>query len=71
MEWIYEKNLSKSEIVSLIESWIFNQRDRRLLYRRLIDGVKIEELAYEFELSVSQVKRILKSGNARLVSQCW
>lgn len=71
MDWIYERGLSCSDVASLIELWIFNQRDRRILYRRFIDGVHIEELAAEFDLSVSQTKRIISKGKATLVSQCW
>lgn len=71
MDWIYERGLSCSDVASLIESWIFSQRDRRILYRRFIDGVHIEELAAEFDLSVSQTKRIISKGKAILVSQCW
>ena len=37
-------------------------RNRKLLLRRLIDGVHIEPLAEEFDLSVTQTRRIIKSG---------
>ena len=39
-------------------------RNRNLLTRRLIDGVHIEPLAEEFELSVTQTRRIIKQGKA-------
>ena len=45
-----------------IEEWIIGknaERDRKVLRRRLIDGVTFERLAEEQELSVSQVKRII------------
>ena len=70
MDW-FSRSLSRSDIESLIESWIFSERDRHILHRRLIDGVHIEALACEFDLSVSQVKRILARGKETLVSQCW
>ena len=49
----------------LIDQWIFNERDRKLLKRRLLDGIKYEDLAEEFDMSVRQVKKIvyLRSEN--------
>ena len=35
------------------------QRDRQILLRRLIDGISYEQLAEEFELSTTHIKRIL------------
>ena len=54
--------LSRSEIESLIDEWIIGrnaQRDRKIIKRRLIDGICFEPLAEEFELSVRQVKNIV------------
>ena len=48
-----------SQIRELIGEVIHNERDRRILERRLIDGITFERLAEEFDLSVSQVKRII------------
>ena len=42
-----------------IEEYIHNQRDREMMCRRLIDGITYEQLAEEFNMSVSQVKRII------------
>lgn len=44
---------------NLIDEWIFNERDRELLKRRLLDGIKYEDLAEEFDMSVRQVKKIV------------
>lgn len=49
---------SRSEIALLIDEWIFNERNRGILKRRLLDGVTYERLAEEFELSTQQVKTI-------------
>lgn len=38
------------------------ERNRNLLARRLIDGIRIEPLAEEFDLSVTQTRRIIKQG---------
>lgn len=58
--------LSISEVEHLIDEWIFNQRDRAILKRRLIDGITFEKLASEFDLSVIQVKRIVKKRQIEL-----
>lgn len=58
----HDRDLSRTEIESAIDEWIIGknaERDRKVLRRRLIDGVTFERLAEEQELSVSQVKRII------------
>lgn len=50
---------TNSRIREIIAEHIHSERDRRILERRLIDGVTFERLAEENELSVSQVKRII------------
>ena len=50
---------TNSDIERLIEEHIHSERDRAIMKRRLIDGICFEPLAEEFDLSVSQVKRIV------------
>ncbi len=57
---------SRSEISYLIDEWIFNERDRAILKRRLLDGICFEPLAYEFDLSVRQVKNIVYKAEKEL-----
>ena len=52
-------NVSNSDLSKIIDDWIKNERNRKLLKRRLIDGVRLEPLAEEFELSVDRVKQII------------
>lgn len=52
-------NKSRTEINSLIDEWIFNERNRDILKRRLLDGITFERLAEEFDLSTQQVKTIV------------
>lgn len=52
-------DLSRSEVSALIDEWIFSERDRKILKRRLLDGICYEPLAEEFELSVRQIKTIV------------
>lgn len=57
-------DISNSEIAKAIDEWIKSERDRKILKRRLIDGICYEPLAEEFEMSVRQIKNIVyKSEN--------
>lgn len=53
------KEYSNREVERIIDDYVHSQRDRALIKRRLIDGICYEPLAEEFDLSVSQVKRIV------------
>lgn len=55
----YDFKFPRSVIEGLINEWIFSERDRKLLKRRLLDGITYENLAEEFDLSVRQVKTIV------------
>ena len=50
---------SNSRIREIIGEYIHDEKHRKLMQRRLIDNITIDRLAEEFELSVSQVKRII------------
>lgn len=60
------RGLPRSEVEHLIDEWIFKERDRRILKRRLLDGICFEPLAEEFDLSVRQVKNIVYKGQSKL-----
>ena len=53
------EGISYSELENLIDEWILNERDRKILKRRLLDGVIFESLSFEFDLSVRHVKTIV------------
>ena len=55
-------DLSRSQWEHLINEWIFSERDRNLIKRRLLDGITFEPLAEEFDLSVRQTKNIVYKG---------
>lgn len=61
-----EFDLSRSEISTLIDEWIFSERDRNILKRRLLDGICYEPLAEEFDLSVRQIKDIVYKAQKAL-----
>lgn len=60
-------NLSRSEWENLIDQWIFKERDRAILKRRLLDGICYEPLAEEFDLSVPQTKTICYKATEKLI----
>jgi DNA-directed RNA polymerase specialized sigma24 family protein len=62
-------DLPRSEIENLIDEWILNKRDRYILKRRLLDGIKFEDLAEEVEMSVRQVKSIVYKCEQRLFTK--
>lgn len=53
---------TNSGMILLINEYIHSERDRKILKRRLIDGLTYESLAEEFDLSVTQIKRIVYKG---------
>lgn len=59
-------DLSRSEWENLIDQWIFKERDRSILKRRLLDGICYEPLAEEFDLSVQQTKTIVYKALEKL-----
>lgn len=62
-------DLSRSELTALIDEWIFNERDRQILKRRLLDGICYEPLAEEFNLSVRHVKTIVYKAEQKLITK--
>jgi len=64
------REMSTSEISRLIDEWIHNERNRRILKRRLLDGIQYERLAEEFDLSVRQVKTIVYKNQTWLFRHC-
>lgn len=62
----HDRDISRTEIEFAIDEWIIGknaERDRTVIRRRLIDGITLEKLAEEHELSVCQVKRIVWKGS--------
>jgi DNA-binding CsgD family transcriptional regulator len=53
------KEYTNSQISGIIDEYIHSERDRKLLKRRLIDGITYERIAEEFDLSVRRTKTIV------------
>lgn len=61
------KDYTNSQICALIDEHIHSERDRKILKRRLIDGVCYEPLAEEFDMSDRQIKRIIYKLQERIM----
>ena len=66
MKHLRFENYSRSTVSAAIDEWIFNERDRVILKRRLLDGICYEPLAEEFGLSVDRIKQIVYKSQDRL-----
>lgn len=56
------EHIPNSELSLLIDEWIKSERNRKLLKRRLIDGITIERIAEEFDLSAERTRVIIKQS---------
>lgn len=63
---ISKYELSRSQWEFLITEWIFSERDRAILRRRLLDGLTYEQLAEEFDMSVRQIKNVVYNQSQKL-----
>ncbi len=61
-------DIPNSVIANTIDEWIKSERDRKILKRRLIDGICYEPLAEEFKMSVRQIKNIVYKSETILFS---
>lgn len=53
---------SNSQIREIIAEYIHDEKHRSVMQARLVDNRTLERLAEDHELSVSQVKRIIKKN---------
>lgn len=58
----YDFNVPIEEVEKAIDSWIFSERDRKIMKRKLLDGITFEKVAEEFDLSVRHTKTIVYRG---------
>ena len=59
-------DIPNSQIEHAIDEWIHSERDRKILKRRLIDGICYEPLADEMDMSVRQIKNIVSKAETKL-----
>lgn len=63
--------ISRSELIHLINQWIIGsnaERNRKIIKRRLIDGICFEPLAEEFGLSVRYIKSVVYKCEDKIFS---
>ena len=61
---------SRSEWEHLIDEYVIGknaERDRQILKRRMLDGVCLEPLAEEFDLSVQRIKIIIYNSQNKIM----
>lgn len=63
-------NISNSELSALIDDWVKSSFERQLMKRRLIDGIRFEPLAEEFDISVCWTKKIVAKNIKILLKNC-
>lgn len=61
-------DIPNSDLELLIDEWVRSDRNRKILKRRLIDGIHYEKIAEEFELSDRQIKTIVKKEKENIIS---
>lgn len=57
---------SRSEWEALIFEWIHNERERKMLVRYLLDGIRLEPLAEEFDISTVQCQKLVVLAKKQL-----
>ena len=61
---------TNSQIRELIREYIHSERDRKILFRRLVDGKTFETLAEEFQMSPRQIRSIVHKNEQILFKHC-
>jgi hypothetical protein len=51
--------LSRSEYEHIIDEWVFNEKARAIIKRRMLDGITYDKLSEEFDMSVRQIQNIV------------
>ncbi|MCQ2770603.1 MAG: hypothetical protein MJ236_02255 [Clostridia bacterium] len=60
---IADIGITNSEIARRVDENIHSSRDRAIIKRRYIDGVSLDELSIEFELSYDAIKKIIRKND--------
>lgn len=59
-------DITNSEICHIIDEHIRHERDRKILKRKIVDGITYDKLAEEFDLSRMQAIRIVQKREAQI-----
>lgn len=66
---LYELGLPKSEIIRIADEWIWNTRNKSILYAKM-EGKTYEEIAEIFCLSTQYVKEIFNKTQNIIIEHC-
>ena len=61
--------ISNTQLSELIDEWVRGETARKIMKRRLIDGVLLEPLAEEFGFSERYVRNIVKTNTEIILKQ--
>ena len=62
-------DIGRTELANAIDEWVVGrnaERNRKIMYRRLVDGITYEKIAEEFELSVRRTKTVVYQCEKRI-----
>ena len=60
-------DIPNSIIEHTIDEYVHNERNRKILKRKFIDGVTFEIIAEEFDMSVRQIQKIVYRDGDRIL----
>lgn len=63
---LHELGLSRSQILYLIDEWIWNTRNKQMLILKL-EGYTYEEIADKFCLSTQYTKEVITASQKRIL----
>ena len=66
MNEVENSSYDRYEIENLIDRWIFDEKDRKILKRKFLDNAPLEKIAEEVELSDRQTKRRFNKAKLQL-----
>lgn len=66
MSVIEDSNLDRFAWENLIDRWIFDETDRKILKRKFLDNISLERIAEEIDMSVVQTNRRFKKAKMQL-----
>ncbi len=62
----YVEDLCRSDWEHLIYEWVFDERGRKMLERKLLDGLTYSEIAEEFHMSDEGTRKIIRKCRNQL-----
>ena len=66
----YDINYLNSSIVELVSEHVHSERDRKIVLKRMVDGLTFDELSLEFNMSARQIKRIVYKHMDYILLKC-